>query len=213
MNKTGTKTPESDWGKFIRSVYASLDEALASGLNRLRDEARPQPSCLPGCAHCCRYHIVTSLAEARTLAHYIQQEWNAEQIEALRLRTRQWHAWDNSRPGRPGANPIETGIDLSRYEDCCPLLVDNRCSAYAVRPVVCRTHFVSTPPWSCQAANVPEATAAAPQTMAALAEEGEPYCRLIRQYLQKAGCDYDRTLTLLPHGLAIEMGWDFGIAL
>jgi Fe-S-cluster containining protein len=213
MNKTGTKTPESDWGKFLRSVYASLDEAIANGLNRLRAEECLQPTCLPGCAHCCRYHIVTNLAEARTLAQYIKQEWNADQIEALRMRTRQWHAWDNSRPGRPGDNPQEKEIDLSQYEDCCPLLVDNRCSAYAVRPIVCRTHFVSTPPWSCQAANFPEATAAAPQTLTELAAEGEPYCRQIRNFLEDAGWDYDRTLMLLPHGLAIEMGWDFGITL
>ena len=213
MNKTGTKTPGTDRERFVRSVYSSLDEAISDGLRRLRTEERLQPTCNPGCAHCCRYHIVTNLAEAHTLAQHIKQEWQADRIEALRERTRQWHAWDNSRPGRPGANPIEPGIDLSRYEDCCPLLVENRCSAYAVRPIVCRTHFVSTPPWSCQAANVPEATAAAPRTVAVLAAEGDPYCRLIRQHLEKAGCDYDRTLMLLPHGLAIEMGWDFGITL
>jgi Fe-S-cluster containining protein len=213
MARTGTKLPGTEREDFVRSVYASLDAAITVGLDRLRGEASSRPTCTPGCAHCCRFHIVTNLAEAHTLAQYIKREWTLDQIEALRLRTRQWHAWDNSQPGRPGSNPIEKDVDLSQYEDCCPLLVNDRCSAYAVRPIICRTHFVSTPPWSCQAANHPAATAAAPATLAALEAAGDPYCRIIRVYLEKAGWDYDRTLMLLPHWLAIEMGWDFGIAL
>ncbi|MBI5583951.1 MAG: YkgJ family cysteine cluster protein [Deltaproteobacteria bacterium] len=213
MKELPAKIKITDREKFVRNVYASLDEAIADGLDRLRVEEGLQPTCSAGCAHCCRFHIVINLAEARTLAQYIRQEWPPDQIAALKLRTRQWHAWDHSRPGRPGSNPIEKEIDLSQYEDCCPLLVNNRCSVYAVRPIICRTHFVSTPPGSCQAANHPAATGAAPITLAALTAAADPFGQMIRRHLEEAGWDYDRTLMLLPHSLAIAMGWDFGIAL
>jgi Fe-S-cluster containining protein len=213
MNKAWEENQNTHREKFVRSLYAALDEVITAGLERLRVEEGLHPTCTSGCAHCCRFHILTNLAEAQTLAHYIKREWPAEQIAALERRTRQWHAWDHSRPGRPGSNPIEAGIDLSQYESCCPLLVDNRCSAYAVRPIICRTHFVSTPPGFCQAANDPAPAAAVPLTLAALTAAGDPFGQRIRRHLEESGWDYDRTLMLLPHWLAIAMGWDFGIAL
>jgi len=35
----------------------------------------------------------------------------------------------------------------------------------------------------------------------------------IRDHIEKGGLDLSRSIVLLPHGLAIEMGWDFAISI
>jgi Fe-S-cluster containining protein len=192
----GVDIPITPQESFVNGVYSSVDVATARGLDRLRREDGIIPTCRLGCYHCCRYHILTNIAETHTLAQYVRREWSVDQINDLRMRTQQWHEWDNSRPGRyPSAN-IDAQTDLSNYDHYCPLLVKGACSAYPVRPVVCRTHFVRSDPLSCRAANDPESTEDAPV-----------------DYIEKAGLDLSRSIMLLPHGLAIEMGWDFAISL
>lgn len=213
MSKSRANIAISSRERFVKGAYASMDQAIAGRLNRLRDEEGLHPACSPGCCHCCRYHIVTNMAEAHTLAQYIKREWEAGQINDLKIRTRQWHAWDNSQPGRIVSTGIDWEIDLSRYEACCPLLVEGACGVYPVRPAVCRTHFVSTPPLTCQSASHPGSSAVSPVTLASIVEAADPYCLAIKEHIEGAGWDYQRTLMLLPHWLGVAMGWDFGISL
>jgi hypothetical protein len=35
----------------------------------------------------------------------------------------------------------------------------------------------------------------------------------MREHVEEAGSDVSRSTMLLPHGLAIEMGWDFALSL
>ena len=202
-------TPQED---FVNSVYLAMDEATAGGMDRLRCEEGIVPSCTLGCCHCCRYHIVMNIAEAHTLAQYVKRELSADQIDDLRLRTQQWHAWDNSRPGRYPSAPIDEPIGLSNYDPCCPLLVDGACIAYPVRPVVCRTHFVCSDPLSCGALNDPKSTEDAPVVLASVLTAAGPSSRAIRDRIENAGLDFSRSIMLLPHWLAIQMGWEFAIA-
>jgi len=203
-------TPQEN---FVNGVYLAVDEAIACGLDRLRSEDGIIPTCKLGCSHCCRYHILTNIAEAHILAQYIKRELSVEQINDLRMRTQQWHEWDNSRPGRyPTAN-INEQTDLSTYDHCCPLLVNGACIAYPVRPVVCRTHFVCSHPLFCLAASDPESTEDAPVVLTSIVTATSPFSMAIRDHIENAGLDFSRSLMLLPHWLAIEMGWDFAISL
>ena len=154
MNKPNVRIRITRRERFVRSVYASLDKAIADKLNRLQAEENIQPSCALGCGHCCRYYILTNMAEAHTLVQYIRREWKKEQINDLRIRTEQWHAWDHSRPEGRVSAVSEKQVDLSEYEDGCPLLVNGACNVYPVRPMVCRSHFISDSPLSCQASTI-----------------------------------------------------------
>jgi len=212
MNKSKAKIPITRRERFVRSVYASMDRAIAEKLNRLRAEEDILPSCAAGCGHCCRYYILTNMAEAHTLVQYIRREWKKEQINKLRSRTEQWHAWDRSQSAGRLSAVNEKQVDLSGYEDGCPLLVHGNCDAYPVRPAVCRSHFISDSPLSCQAANHPGTTASAPFVLASIVAAADPFRDIIRAHVEKAGCDFDRTRMLLPHWLAIGMGWDFGLS-
>jgi hypothetical protein len=92
------------------------------------------------------------------------------------------------------------------------MLIDGACGAYAVRPVVCRAHFVSSLPSSCDAANDPESQEEPPQVIEVLVTVTHPFSMAMKAYIEEAGWDYSRSMTLLPHGLAAEMGWDFDVS-
>jgi hypothetical protein len=208
----GADLPMTPEEKFVKAVYCSVDEAVVCVLDRLRNEAGIVSSCKLGCCHCCRYRIVMNIAEVRTLAQYVKREFSPEQRKALRRRTQQWHEWDDSLRGRCPSADMAKQTDPSHYDPCCPLLINGACSAYEVRPVVCRSHFVSSPPLSCQAANDPESAEESALVIELVVTEANPFSTAIKEYIEKAGWDYSRSMTLLPHGLAIEMGWDFAVS-
>lgn len=209
----GADIPITAQESFVKGVYSSLDEATACRLDRLRSEDGIIPTCKQGCCHCCRYHILVNIAEAHTLAQYVKREFSVARINDLRMRTKQWHEWDNSRPGRYLSANIEKRTDLSNYDHCCPLLVNGECSAYPVRPVVCRTHFVCSHPLSCCRKNDPASSKDAPQVLTSIVAATSPFSIRIRRHIENTGLDFSRSIMLLPHWLAIEMDWDFAVSL
>jgi len=209
--KFGADLPMTPEESLVKDVYSSVDEAVARVLDRLCSEEGIVPSCKLGCCHCCRYHIVINIAEARTLAQYVKREFSPEDRKDLRRRTQQWHEWNDFLRGRRPSDDPARQPEPSHYDPCCPLLVNGACSAYAVRPVVCRTHFVSSHPLSCHTANDPESAAQSPVVIELVLKVTNPLSLGIKDHIEKAGFDYSRSMTLLPHGLASEMGWDFAV--
>jgi Fe-S-cluster containining protein len=208
----GADLPMTPEEKFVKAVYSSVDEAVVCVLDRLRNEAGIVPSCKLGCSYCCRYRIVMNIAETRTLAQYVKRKFSPEQRKDLRRRTQRWQEWDDSLRGRCASADMAKQTDPSPYDPCCPLLIDGACSAYGVRPVVCRTHFVSSLPLSCQAGNDPESVEESPLVIELVVTVTNLFSMAIKEYIEKAGWDYSRSMTLLPHGLATEMGWDFAVS-
>jgi Fe-S-cluster containining protein len=208
----GAEIPMTPRENFINALYSLADEATACGLNRLRSEEGIIPSCKLGCCHCCRFYILTNIEEAYTLAQYVKRELSVCQINDLRRRTKQWHEWEDSRPGKYPSSVIDRQTDLSNYDHCCPLLVNGACSTYPVRPLVCRTHYVRSDPRSCCAANDPESTEDSPMVLKSVVAATSPFSMAIRWHIENAGLDFSRSMMLLPHWLAIEMGWDFAIS-
>jgi hypothetical protein len=206
-----SRLPITPQENFVSGVYSLMDEATAGGLDQLRNKDGIIPSCTLGCCHCCRYHILTNIAEAHNLAQYVKREFSEDQINDLRLRTQQWHQWDNTMPGRYPSAGIDEQADLSNYEPCCPLLVNGACSAYPVRPVACRNHFVCSHPLFCHAAIDPESTEDAPVVLKSVVAATAQLSIAIRDHIENTGLDFSRSIMLLPQWLAIEMEWDFAI--
>ena len=113
-------------------------------------------------------------------------------------------------PGGAGRHrpPPLHGPDLSGYDPCCPLLVDRACSAYPVRPVICRTHFVSSDPAACRPSHDLRPAAIAPVVLTSIIRAAGPFSKPLRADIENAGLDFSRSIMLLPHWLALEMGWD-----
>jgi Fe-S-cluster containining protein len=195
--------------RFVKALYASVDEVIARGLDHLLKEDGTLPTCRLGCCHCCSFPILISVAEARTLAQFVRRTFLPEKIESLRMRTWEWHRWDDSlRDGRPSFD-IPGKAAVPPDDMPCPLLSKGECSAYEVRPLVCRTHFVFSHPSSCRLVNDPESAETRPRVINSIKKATEPYTKAMKDYIEKGGTDYSRSMTLLPHGLANEMGWNF----
>jgi Fe-S-cluster containining protein len=196
---------------FINDVYSSMDVATADGLDLLKSEDGIVPTCKAGCDHCCRYHIVTNSAEVHTLVQFLKRELSAEQMSDLHLRTQRWHEWDSSRRGRSQTSEDGGQGELDHYDHSCPLLVSGQCSVYAVRPAICRSHYVTSDAVLCRSANDPDSTEDVPQVVAALMEVASPFTIAIKEHIESEGVEFSDSATLLPQGLAIEMGWDFSV--
>ena len=196
---------------FVNSVYSSVDEATERELKRLYVEEGVIPACKPGCYHCCDQHILTNIIEARVLVHYIKHEFSRDQIESLRIRTQQWHEWDETRLGKYRATHINEKFAFPGNQ-YCPLLVEGKCSAYSMRPFICRTHFVCSDSSACRSSNDPEYIKDYPVALSSILVATNPFSLRVRDHIEKAGLNYYASTMLLPHWLAIEMNWDFAIS-
>lgn len=210
--KNGVAVPLTPQEKFINRVYISLDEAIARELDRLRSADGIIPTCALGCSKCCQDHIVTNVAEAHALSQYIKREFSTGQIDSLRIRTKKWHELDDYRLGRHPSSGVREQTDFSNYDHYCPLLVDGACSAYPLRPVVCRTHYIRSNPDLCREAHTPGSKSPHPVVITSIIEETRRFSVTIRDYIETTIGDFSRSRMLLPHWLAIQMGWDFAIA-
>jgi hypothetical protein len=65
---------------------------------------------------------------------------------------------------------------------------------------------------SCHAANDPESAEESPLVIELVVTVTNPFSMAIKDHIEKAGLDYSRSMTLLPQGLALEMGWDFAVS-
>ncbi len=196
---------------YMNRLYSVVDEAVKYELERLKVEEGIVPSCKAGCFQCCGQHILMSIAEAKVLAHYIQREFTQPQIEALKIRTQEWHKWDESRPVRPRLT--EKNGQLAIYtHHYCPMLVEGVCSAYSVRPVTCRSHFVSSPPPVCRPFYDPDSNKERPVAVSSVPLVTEPLSTKIRHFIETSGLYSGSSIMLLPHWLAVEMHWDFAIS-
>mgnify|MGYP005632879515 CR=1 FL=1 len=202
--------PNDHHASFIKKVYLAMDEAVRHEINRLYDEEGIIPSCKPGCFLCCSQHILLNITEAVFLADYIRREFSPDQIEGLKTRTFQWHKWDETRRMRGQA---EQNYELSGApaHGCCPMLVDGKCSAYSVRPLTCRTHYVCTSPECCGFQKNPESIKNPAVVITSVINAANPFLVMIRNNIKSSGLDYNDSIMLLPHWLAVEMKWDFSV--
>ena len=208
-NKCKTRIPVTPRERQVRDAYGRIDAATERELRRLRREEGIVPSCRRGCCGCCGQHILTNPAEAHALGQYIKRTFTVKQIGDLRQRTRMWVAWEDVR--RNEGHPDDRAIspELLGYVPCCPLLADRACSAYPARPVICRTHFVSSDPVFCRPSHDNRPVDSAPEALASVLRAAQPSLQLFRAEIEVDGTDASRSIMLLPHWLAVEMGWGF----
>jgi hypothetical protein len=101
--------------------------ALAEGLAVEARKTRPPPrpiACGAGCSHCCHLSVVATPAETLRLAAHVRNRFTSEMRAAVLDRLREAAAL--------------SGAERAARHLPCPLLVEDRCSAYEVRPLNCR---------------------------------------------------------------------------
>jgi hypothetical protein len=112
--------------EVTRHADAVNDEAVQAALKEMPPQAAS--ACREGCAWCCYTPVGAAAPEVLRVVAYLRDNLPAEQWGALRERV------------RAGAQQRQLlGIVRVRLAALpCPLLVENRCSAYPVRPLTCR---------------------------------------------------------------------------
>jgi Fe-S-cluster containining protein len=102
------------------------DKAIATAVAK----APPSPAlaCAEGCAWCCHKIVGTALPEVIRIVAYLRQTLSPEDFEAFRERVLRL---DDQRHALKQDKWAAARLP-------CPLLVDQRCSAYAARPLTCR---------------------------------------------------------------------------
>ena len=85
-------------------------------------------ACRAGCAWCCYLQVSVTAPEAVLVAEYLRQSLSADELAVVTARVTTLEALTR------GMTPQER-IELRRP---CALLVDDRCSVYAARPIMCR---------------------------------------------------------------------------
>lgn len=119
-----------------------------------------QVSCRAGCAACCRQLIPLSIFEAEYLTQWIrtlppaQQEALEARFHATLLTLRDHGLLERMDPALWSANSPDAprlALDYLAAKVPCPFLVDESCSIYPIRPLVCREYLVTSPPEFCAA--------------------------------------------------------------
>ena len=147
-NKSQSPVPgDSDvYGAAQKEVHACIgSEATASTIselvfnlgekaqrfadNRIATDPPATPiACRVGCSFCCYIRVHLTPMELIFLVGSIQSNFSENEIIALKN-------------GLESIDPITRGMtdeERGRAKIPCPLLVDNRCSAYEARPLECR---------------------------------------------------------------------------
>jgi Fe-S-cluster containining protein len=118
------------------AVYAALRWGAAELDRTFADtsaKVRAVVACRAGCDFCCRGPIGVQAHEVLLAVDHIRKHFSSAEIEAVIERAAA-HRRLLASPGAEGDG---------RFQQPCALLRDGRCSIYASRPEICRSHHTS----------------------------------------------------------------------
>lgn len=109
---------EADEVSRMKAGYTVKRQRLIAITKSIANIVSPVVACRKGCSHCCKMAVAISSHEAEEIT---------------------------KATGRPHVNArmeIDGAVLIEKYRDVpCPFLVNNECSIYEVRPMVCRTYY------------------------------------------------------------------------
>lgn len=153
----------------------------------LQDEAervKLRVTCTPGCASCCYHPVSISVLEAVPIYRYL-------------VRQGRWDATLRKRLEESGRKQLGMAFEVWLFSLLpCPLLHENKCTAYEERPFVCRTSVSVGDPYYCHPHQLGENTRMIPRD-GALAEYHAAQAAILRRHKQQ--------VTTMPIGLAVVL--------
>jgi uncharacterized protein len=111
--------------RVAADVASYADEAIQI----VKEDYRPVLHCQKACTYCCRKPgVLISIPELLRVLDYVRKHFDDRAVSALRERSTRYAA---EVAGRDVNQPSAASVP-------CPLLVDDLCSVYEARPLVCR---------------------------------------------------------------------------
>jgi Fe-S-cluster containining protein len=145
----------------ILPVLQALDDSFVANVAAATAEVGHPISCKAGCCACCSQLVTISIFEAEALALWIRslpesiQHELAERFNQAFIKLSAAGLIDRlvQIGNQDGQSESESyrrvGLDYLYQRVPCPFLVDESCSIYPIRPLVCREYLVTSPPANC----------------------------------------------------------------
>jgi hypothetical protein len=105
-----------------------LMDATCDELTVLGGTSHPLLACRAGCAWCCYLLVSVAAPEALVIAEHLRATLSVDALGVVAARVAALDAMTHALPAQERFNQRRP----------CALLVDNHCSIYAVRPILCR---------------------------------------------------------------------------
>lgn len=128
--------PATDKYHWLKRIYRTADKAWED----IEPDKKAQISCKKGCAFCCHIRVSATPLEADAIVKYCKA--NNIPINTDRLKEQE----------KLGTEEYM----FSPHKKCVFLTDDNLCSIYPVRPMACRTYFVTNDPADCNTDSLKE---------------------------------------------------------
>ncbi len=139
VGRINARIPKGGREKLIEQAFkASVNAKRLHWLRREADltgqAAERESACRAGCSHCCHINVLVPEAEARVIAKEIGLKSPCEPHPQNILMTGDY-ATDQ---GLEKFRSEQQTRHMSHFGKPCPFLVENKCSIYRFRPMVCR---------------------------------------------------------------------------
>jgi Fe-S-cluster containining protein len=156
-----------EWCEDFISWKSDQLNKIIAGQKQIERDTGNRISCSKGCWFCCSQHVGASLQECDAIIYWLHQHEDAREAFLTR-----YHNWRNRLRGHEDVFQQVTqagSISLSQPNDArtrevfmqkaesygrlnilCPFLDQGSCSIYPVRPFVCASQIVVSPPENCK---------------------------------------------------------------
>src|SRR2546421_7724120 len=128
LGRTPNLQRNANLNKRLGKLADEQIRQLLAPMQGVSDEERERmaPKCREGCSHCCYQWVRVSIPEVLAITEYIFSNCDEQQIASFRAAAEDYRkAWANVPKG-------------TRPTIACPLLVNDRCAVYPVRPLIGR---------------------------------------------------------------------------
>lgn len=127
---------EVDLKNYLSELAFELSKTSAESNRKRLTVLKGKESCQPGCSSCCKRLVYITIGQAILIHERIRKDGD----------------WESVKKKCEELKPLlknVSSVSWYRMNIECPLLVDNLCSVYSIRPTACSTHFVMSDPELC----------------------------------------------------------------
>jgi Fe-S-cluster containining protein len=183
-------------------VFQDVDDLVDREIARSVAKGQP-PTCTKGCSHCCRQETYAPRAEVEAIVEWLETS-APHLIPDLKTRIASWLDWYRTEYPKLAASGTRRDV-FHAHGPPCPALVDDACSIYPVRPVFCRTHYVTSPADACRPQGDPARLDVPIESMRIFTKTADVAMKL-RTLVESQGADFNGTVHLLAEWLAHLLG-------
>lgn len=144
----------------LAHVYKNLLEQVSEEINSIDKHINLTPSCRLGCAFCCYFPIIITRLEANMIIYSIETMNEKRRHEVINHLQNYFANNEELYNDATAINLYSEDVKLAYIQKQlpCPMLdtETNRCIAYEVRPLPCRTYVNYTDPAVCEENFMPE---------------------------------------------------------